>query len=56
MEKVLLQIADQLGEIKSDIKQINHRLDHLETDVKGIKEEHGLILRTLLESKEIKPS
>lgn len=35
------------------LKEILIKLNNLEIDVKGIKEEHGQMLRAILESKEV---
>lgn len=39
--------------LRTDVKGIKANYENLRTDVKGIKEEHGQMLRAILESKEV---
>lgn len=42
-----------LKEVLSEIKNQNNKLNELEIAFKGIKDEHGQMLRAILENKEI---
>ena len=49
MEKILKKILDKLSNLEADVK----KLKELNPIVSGMKEEHGQMLRAILESKEV---
>ncbi|MEW6663025.1 MAG: hypothetical protein ACOY9Y_02190 [Bacillota bacterium] len=56
LEQVLKEIRDfkvevrnELSEVRNELSEIKNRVGNLEVETKGIREEHGTLLRTLEE-------
>ena len=53
MEKILKEILAEVKDLKHQVVDYGQKLETLGTGFNGMKEEHGQILRAILESKEV---
>lgn len=53
LDKKVNKLDDKISEVDSKVTKLDHRVGNLEITVHGMKEEHGSILRAIIDGKEI---
>lgn len=53
MEKILKEILEKVNNLDAKVNNLDAKVNNLEVTVNGIKDEHGQMLRAIIESKDI---